>query len=159
MVWIVGIGIGLFLLFAFPRQMLLLIAGLTVLGLGTWAYLYYQEQSRKSLEEKVHVLVVYDADRCNEEFPLLVTIRNTSKETVESTSFDLSGFRSGHSAPVYQRGYLDYKTDKIIPPGKGYSGCWRVPDPAYSVSQQTIAATPPEAAVWKVTRTNPRFQK
>ncbi len=119
MVWVVGIGLGLLLLFAFPKQMGALIVLLVLAGAGLFGFLYLQDQQRaeeyRKREESITLSATYDAAGCSAEYPILITIRNNYTQTIESLTFELGGYREGYSSPVYQ-GH-SYESDRIMAPG------------------------------------------
>lgn len=157
MVWVLGIGIFLFLLFVFPRVMVGLIAlcGVAIGGFFLWTKIGDNERAR--LRAAVTVTVTYDLERCNPEYPLFVQIFNGSEDTVEKVWFRIEGRRAGYSDPLYDSGYFGYSSDKIVPSGKGWANCWTLPRQAYGVSGQTIALYPPKTLVWVVNSSNPIF--
>lgn len=159
MVWVVGIGIFLLLLFMFPRFTLGLIAiiGVTIFILFERA----NTNNRQAAERRalVGVTAGYDASRCSIDYPILVSIMNRSPQTVVSTSFTLKGYASGHSDAIYDSGYGSYRDDRIIEPGGGWSICWSVPRRSYNVSEERAAAYPPSSMIWRVDDVSPAFQR
>lgn len=151
MEWIVGIGIGLALLFNYPKQMAAVLLVLAIGAGGFFGFVYFQDQRRaerhREAQESVSMAASFDADRCSPEFPILVKISNSNAENLLSLSFSLVAFREGYSASVYEEPYQT--SDKIIPPGKTYSVCWSVP--------RLDAATPPQSLIWKVRPISPTF--
>lgn len=148
MAWIVGIGIALFLLFVFPKQMGIVI--LVVIGgaAALFGYLYLEDQRRaeeyRERKESITLEASYDLTKCSTEFPLLVEIRNGYTDTLQSLTFEINGYREGYSSPVY-RGY-SYKSDRIIAPGETYVACWTQPGLDYGAR-----ATPPQSLNWRAT--------
>ena len=121
MVWVIGVGIFLVLLFAFPRQMGYLFLGL----LGIAAALYFANQLEQAQKSKVSVRAAFDKAVCaNPEFPIAVWISNGASKTVTHTSFRLAGYRPSHSSAVASQ---FAQTDRIIEPGGIYSACWQPP--------------------------------
>ena len=158
MAWVIGIGIFLFLLFAFPRAVVGLIAlcGVGIGGFFLWNKIETDERNR--LRTAVTVKVTHDLERCSTEYPLLVRIDNGSKNAVEKVSFGIEGKRAGYSDPLYDSGYQGYSSDKILASGEGWSNCWTLPRQAYGASEQGIALHLPETLVWTVKNPNPVFQ-
>lgn len=148
MAWIVGIGLALFLLFAFPKQMGIVILLVVVGAVGLFGYFYLEDQRRaeeyRERQESIVLAASFDVAKCSAEFPVLVEIRNGYTETVQSLTFELSGYREGYSSPVY-RG-LSYKSDRIIAPGETYVACWTQPDLDYGAQ-----AAPPQSLTWRAT--------
>ena len=158
MAWVIGIGIFLFLLFAFPRTMvgLLVLCGVAIGGFLLWTKIENDERARK--RASVTVTVSYDLDRCSPEYPLFVQIQNRSDNTVEKVSFGIEGHRSGFSDAIYDSGYLGYSSDRIIASGNSWANCWTIPRKAYGASEQRVALNPPETLVWTVKNTSPTFR-
>ncbi|ANL48629.1 hypothetical protein AMC87_CH04008 [Rhizobium phaseoli] len=121
MAWVVGIGIFLFLLFAFPRQIVGLIAILAAVIFGLWAYSSLNENARKASLRSLFVTVSATCNRSD--YPLYVTLTNGTGKTVTSTSFKVSGYKPGYSSSVASEWLT---TDKIMKPGEVYTACWRV---------------------------------
>lgn len=157
MVWLLGIGIFLVLLFVFPRQMGTLLLGIVVLIALGGAYIWQQGEGRKRARASVEVSVRYDVSACSSSFPLLVTYRNGSRRTVEKIIYDIGGFTPGYSDVVLQD---DYKTDRIIPPGQTYGECWSVPRAYFGASEARVTALTlaPASAQWRITSRYVTFQ-
>jgi hypothetical protein len=158
MAWVIGIGIFLFLLFAFPRAMvgLLVLCGLAIGGWLLWTKLDTDKRARE--RATVSVTVAYDLERCSPEYPLFVGILNDSDNTIEAVSFGIEGHRAGYSEPLYDSGYLGYSSDRIIVRGDSWASCWSLPRQAYGASEQSIALNPPNTLVWTAKNTSPRFR-
>jgi len=156
--WLVGIGIFFILLFLFPRPVI----GITVLlALGIGAYLFVEnENSKKSAKKRASVKLEanYDIKNCDSDYPIFIKISNTSGSTVKSVSFTLAGYRQGHSSPVYESGYSDYTSDRIIENGKGWGNCWRVPKLDYGVPEGFSTQFPAQTMIWKAESIYPTFQ-
>ncbi len=137
MAWVFGIGIGLFLLFAFPKQMGVLILLLVVGAAGLFGFDYLQQQKRaeeyRKREESITLSAAYDMGRCSAEFPIFVEIRNGYTETIESLTFELGGYREGHSSTIYKG--LSYTSDRILAPGETYTACWTQPSLDYGAQE------------------------
>lgn len=146
MAWVVGIGIGLFLLVAFPKQMGAVILFLVLAGAGLFGFITLQEQQRaeerRKKEESIGLSASFDMVRCSAEFPILIGIRNGYTETIQSLNFELGGYREGFSSPVYIG--RSQRSDRIIAPGETYEGCWSVPSLDYGAQ-----AGPPQAMNWR----------
>lgn len=146
MAWVVGIGIALFLLFTFPKQMGAVILLLVVAGAGVGGWLYIQDQQlaeeRRQREESITLSAAYDIAGCSAEFPILISIRNGYTQTIESLTFELGGYREGYSSPVYEGS--SYKSDRIIAPGETYTACWTQPSLDYGAQE-----TPPAGLTWR----------
>jgi hypothetical protein len=155
MVWVVGIGIALFLLFTFPKQMgvviLLLVVGACLLFGG----LYIAEQQRdaeyRKREESITLSASFDVVRCSTEFPIFISIRNGYTETIQALTFDLEGYREGFSSPIY-RG-VAYKSDRIIAPGETHTACWTQPPLDYGAQE-----IPPAGLIWRASYSYATFE-
>lgn len=154
MAWVIGIGVVLFLLFAFPKQMGAVLLLLLAVGGGVLGWIFYSDSQRleeyKRIKESVSMSATFDAVRCSTEFPIIIKINNRHTETLISVSFGISGFREGYSAPVYKASYLT--SDRIISPGQSYETCWAVPSLVYGA-----AAAQPETLNWKAESLSPTF--
>lgn len=154
MAWIVGIGVGLFLLFAFPRQMgvVILFLVLAAAGIAGWIYLHDQQQAeeRRQREESITLSAAYGAGGCAGEFPILINIRNNYTQTIESLTFELGGYREGYSSPVYEGS--SYTSDRIIAPGQTYTACWTQPPLDYGAQE-----VPPAGLTWRASYSYANF--
>lgn len=154
MAWVIGIGIGLFLLVAFPKQMGAVILFLVLAGAGLFGFITLQEQQRaeeyRKREESISLSATYDAAGCSAEYPILITIRNNYTQTIESLTFELGAYREGYSSPVYQG--LSYKSDRIMAPGDTYTACWTQPGLYYGAQE-----TPPEGLTWRASYSYANF--
>lgn len=154
MVWVVGIGLGLFLLFTFPKQMGALILLLVLAGAGLFGFITLQEQQRvkerRDREEAIILSAAYDVAQCSVEYPVLITIRNGYTQTINSLTFELAAYRDGFSSPIYQG--ISYESDRIIAPGDTYTSCWTQP-PLYYGAQET----PPEGLTWRASYSYANF--
>jgi hypothetical protein len=157
MAWVIGIGIFLFLLFAFPRAIvgLIVLCGVIIGGALLWDKIKTDERAR--LRAAVTVTVAHDLEQCSPEYPLFVRINNGSENTVEKVSFGVDGNRAGYSDPIYESDYQGYSSDKIIARGDSWSTCWTLPRTAYGTSEQMLALHLPETLVWTVKNISPRF--
>jgi hypothetical protein len=158
MAWVIGIGIFLFLLFAFPRAMvgLIVLCGVGIGGFLLWDKIKTDERAR--LRAAVTVTVTHNIERCSPEYPLFIRIQNGSEDTVEKVSFGIEGNRAGYSDPLYDSGYQGYSSDKIIASGEGWANCWTLPRTAYGTSEQRLALYLPETLVWTVKNSSPTFR-
>ena len=160
--WVLGIGIFTGLLLAFPKRMGLLIVILVILATvitgAIYGYEAFTSYQREHEVSKIKVFVQHDPDRCSAEYPLLIGLVNRTDNTIIKTRFSISGFREGHSEAIYETGYNDYSTDRIIPPGEGSWACWRIPERAYNTSDDLIKRHLPENLVWTVTDVRPVFK-
>lgn len=145
MLWILGIGVGLALLFAFPKQMFSLIC-LIAVGAGLLFYVEHQKtETRKQRQASVVMSPTFDLGRCSSEFPILIAFKNGSSENLLSVNFELSGYQDGFSTPIYKTG-PSYSSDRILAPGQSYEACWSVPSLTYG--QRSM---PPENLSWRAT--------
>jgi hypothetical protein len=156
MVWVFGIGIGLLLLFAFPKQMGAVILLILLAGVGLFGFLHLQDRQRaeeyRKREESIALSAAYGAGGCSAEYPILITIRNGYTQTIESLTFELGGYREGYSSPLYQG--LSYKSDRIIAPGDTYAACWTQPSLYYGAQE-----VPPAGLTWRASYSYAAFGK
>jgi hypothetical protein len=155
MVWI-SIIIGIVLLFAFPKQVGILI-GVIVLCAGA-AYLYFEEQDkqRERQRDAVAITITFDTQSCSKEFPLLVSIINGSKNIVEKISWNIGAYKKGYSNNVIDYGYssessMPYSSDKILNSGQRLSVCYKTP----SISGKHI----PKELDWSAVRKSISFRQ
>ena len=147
MVWVIGIGLALFLMFALPRQMLVVI-GIPVAGVGgLFAWLEYTEHRQTRDRDSVVLLATFEPVGCAPDYPIRVKISNTNAKTLLAVSFGLAGFAQDQTAPVYQG--LAMASNQIIPPGESHEACWSVP--------RLKDATAPALLSWKATVSHPTF--
>ena len=161
MTWVVGIGIGLFLLFKFPKPMTILLS-VVILGASTFfgvsVYLEKQHDWKREEEKRsILLLASFDSGRCGTEAPILIRFENIGTKTILSVSFELRGYRTGFSSPVYGRsivGALGYESDKILSTGESYESCWKVP-PLDDAAREV----PPFSVEWRATYSYGDFQE
>lgn len=122
MEWIVGIGIGLFLLFRFPIKVLSLAAVIALVVGGVLGYYWIEERMRKGETARVTIEAEYDSQGCSSDYPIAIRFTNGSRRTVEETYFYLRSYRQGHSSPITSD---SYSSDKILVPGETFTSCWR----------------------------------
>ncbi|RWO19318.1 hypothetical protein [Mesorhizobium sp.] len=122
MFWVIGIGIGLFLLFTFPRQVFMLLGVIVAVGCAGGAYWWINNR----IDERVKAAVITDArwsaGVCPETNPVKIIFQNNSDRIITRIWFNLVGHRQGFSEPVSTSSYLN--TDKILVRGETYSACW-----------------------------------
>ncbi len=159
MAWVVVVGIALLLLILFPRWMvpIAIVAGVVLGGFIFWEEQKSKEQTRQ--KASVTATAEFDDKSCADGPPLNVTISNNSAETVVLFRFGLSGYRTGHSKPVYSSGFRAYQTDRIIEPGQSWSKCWPVPKLAYDVPKTYKERFPADAVDWRAADAQPTFQR
>ncbi|GAA4108628.1 hypothetical protein ACFFTN_01225 [Aminobacter aganoensis] len=128
MAWVAGIGLGLVLLFMFPKQVGLLALAIAAIGGATFAYMWAESKIDESERLKIIVTVEYNTVRCAPERPIYIVFRNSNDKTLTRMSFVLEGYRPGYSSSVSDDLLF---SDKIIEPLKGYGGCWMFDQPTY----------------------------
>lgn len=153
--WVLGIGIFVGLLIAFPKRtgifLCVVVGSSLVIGLGTWGVFQFIEYRKQQVLARVKISADYNLQSCDEEFPILVSIKNETGQTIENTKLQLAGYRRNHSDPLYSSGYLAYESDRIIPSDTSASACWRTPTARYDASEATLRDHPPESLIWRVT--------
>ncbi len=141
MVWIVGIGILLFLLFTFPRQTGIAIGSLVGIAAAIAGYFYLQDQANNKKRELVSVDAAYGGSICTDpNFPLSLVIHNGSSEPLDRLSIDVTANRVGFSDDLF---FEYFSSDKIMQPNEYYSACWRLED--YKVKALQF---PPSTLTW-----------
>lgn len=149
MAWVIGIGIGLFLLFAFPRQFGALL-GIVALGIGA-LLLYFWSQSEQAKRDEANLVTSahFDPLTCPDPaFPISVAFTNRTGKTVEYISFLLEAYRPGYSSAAYSN-YQSW--DRIMTPGQTYSACW-------SLASYKSESVDKLAVTWRATVSSIRFQ-
>ena len=120
MFWIFAVGVFLFLLFAFPKQvgvlLLVICAGGAVLYLKAEQQAAAQEKEQKLL--KTHAY--WDTSACKDTHPIVVSFLNNSRRATKEIRFSLQAHRPGFSKPVVD----DYRnTDMIVEAGQANALC------------------------------------
>lgn len=136
--WAIGIGVFLFLLFAFPEQMLGLIGLCLLIGLAVVAYFWINDLKERRVASQIGVAASYAPSLCSPNFPIMVTTQNNTRRVVTKVYFNLVGFRPNHSdsvASAYQ------SSDRILKPSEAYGGCYPLPF--------GFSATDPAAVNWR----------
>jgi hypothetical protein len=147
MVWVIGIGLALFLVFALPRQMLAVI-GMLVMGVGgLFAWLEYTDYRQTRDRDSVVLVATFEPESCAPDYPIRVKISNTNTKTLLAVSFGLAGFLQDQRDPVYQG--LAMASNRVIAPGESHEACWAVP--------RMNEATAPALLSWKATVSYPTF--
>ena len=142
MVWIVGIGIFLFLLFMFPRQTGVTIGLLVALGAAIAGYFYLQDQFAQRKESQILISASFDASVCSDpKFPLSLRIHNGANTALDKLSIRVFANRNGFSDELYND---FYSSDKIMQSGENYSACWSLSD--YKLKELGM---PPAYLNWK----------
>lgn len=159
MAWAIGIGIFLFLLFNFPKQVVALFFVLAVVGGSLFAWNYWDQQARQAEIQSVLVSTIYSTEACSTDYPMVVTIRNGSKRVLTQVTFDIKGNRPGYSRAIMDSSYRSYTSDKIIAAGKDWTMCWTAPGFAYDFPQNQQASVVPSALEWKVENIHPVFEQ
>lgn len=123
--WVLGIGVGLYLLFRFTKPMLIVVGilvGLAALVVsGFWA----SGELAKVERSRIAIVVRYDTTGgCEPTHPLLISFKNNSNKTLNYVSFSVHGKRPGYSRDAYSDYLLS--SDKILPPGSVHFGCWGI---------------------------------
>jgi hypothetical protein len=130
MSWLIGLIVTVVLLVLlgnFPKQTL----GCLGVAVGGSVLLVYvvvivPEQKRNRLEQQVTVQVTYNTQACSKEYPLLISVENTSPKAGTHIRWRVEVYRPGYSSNL--AGYNnDYETDKIIGPRERWSACYVLP--------------------------------
>lgn len=149
MVWVIGIGFGLFLLFAFPRQMGVLLMGLVAVGVGIFIYVQGKAESAARERSNIAATAFVDEEVCSDPaYPMAISFRNGANRTLSYIGFSLLAHEPGFSGSRYTS-YLT--TDRIIPPGQTHLACW-------SVQSNRLGGHSIAGLDWSVRVTSARFQ-
>lgn len=151
MEWVIGIGIGLFLLFRFTKQSLILVGTVAGVGALVAAGFYAVEKLSDMKAAKVVGTVTYDLSECTTDRPLLVEFRNEAGDPVTSMYYGLVGYDREHSDPVYDTGYSPLRSTFIIQPEKIAGGCHALPN------RMRTASVADRDLLWKVQDVRPVF--
>ncbi|MGH0004666.1 hypothetical protein ACQU0X_31765 [Pseudovibrio ascidiaceicola] len=157
MEWIVGIGIFTFLLFKFPKKIMILAVALAFISALTGGYFYLDNYFIEKKKTAIKIAVSFDDARCSKEYPLVVKIKNGSGSEVEAIKFSVEGRRTGYSDPIYESGFQDYRTDKIMQAGESHISCWKVPKLSYGKPENYRDRFPPKGVVWNASWISPQF--
>ena len=127
--WILFVLSVVILLFAFPRQMSVVLAVAAVVGAVAGAYYYFQQREAVRIESAVAITARHDLQQCPEESPLRVVIDNQSPETVERVDWVFSARRPGYRSELTGGWLKPFRSDESIEPGAEWSGCFPAPTP------------------------------
>lgn len=152
MVWVVGIGIFLFLLFAFPKQVGGLILLLAAIGGATWAYQSAKSDAEAKERSKIVMSARTDIGCEDPQFPIGVSISNGTKKQINSVDFTLLAKRPGYSSEVYSH----FNTsDRILKPGDVYFACWSLA--SYELNYGKLKGEDIKALNWSTRVASVRF--
>jgi hypothetical protein len=115
------------LLFAFPRQMSIVLALSALVGGVIGGYFLWQQQQLAAEEDAVEISVGYDLDQCDRAKPLRVTIVNGSKRLVERVEWVFSARRPGYRSELTGDWLAVYSTDEAIAAGQQLVICHAAP--------------------------------
>lgn len=94
------------------------VLALLVAAIG--GYLYYKSDSFN--EGRLEIQVDYSPSECSGDYPLRIVIANSGNRQLDLVGFYVRGRRDGYSSIVTTE---DIRSDRIIPAGEQYVGCWR----------------------------------
>lgn len=148
--WVTGIGIFLWLLFAYPKKMLILIVGVVALGAATVGVFWLQDVLAKRLMAQMAIRVVYDPADCSPTHPLSVAIHNRSNATILHIYYRVEGLREGYSSPHY----VEWKwTDKILQSDDTFRTCLAFRQKSVD-DTGLIRGMEPSSLIWRAEITN-----
>jgi hypothetical protein len=124
------------LLFAFPRQMSVVLAVGALIGAVLGGYYLWEKRKFTAEESAVEMTVVYDAQQCDEAEPLLVTISNRSSTAVARVEWVFSARRPGYRGELTGGWLKAYASDKLIAPGQQRKICYPAPKPGQHAVQR-----------------------
>ena len=125
------------LLFAFPRQMSVILAVGALIGSVAGGFYLWEKRKLTAQESAVEITVVYDAQQCDPAEPLLVTISNRSATAVVRTEWVFSARRPGYRGELTGGWLKAYASDKVIAPGQQQKACYPAPKPGQHAVQRT----------------------
>lgn len=160
MAYIVAAAILALLVIGFTRRTVVVLAALVAAGfLSVGIYLAQDAARKRAAAARNDALVMtagIDAS-CRADMPLRISLQNTSDRQLDAVSFDISGYRDGHSIPLYRtRGYL---SDRILPPGAAWSDCHPLPQPIRGTDTRALETTPPSTLRWTAENLSGRFSR
>jgi hypothetical protein len=122
--WVLGIGFFLILLFSFPRQMGVLIALVIAGGVLLYIHTERQAESRRKEQSLVETRASWNSVVCKSPtHPVLVLFANKNNKSTKEMRFSLQAHRPGFSKPVFD----DYKSsDMIVAPGEVNGLCFAI---------------------------------
>jgi len=159
--WVLGVGIAVYLLFRFPKKMLILLGVLAVVAAGVGAWLYVVDNRPRWEREAISLTVTYDPETCSADWPLRIEYQNNARRTLIDSAFAVEGFRDAYSNPLYQSPPSYYSTDRIIEPGEPYLWCYSIPPVSAQnsgIEDLLEVAHPPETLEWRARITSARFR-
>lgn len=106
-----------------------------VAAAGAWAWSYFTYQLPKS---KVEVATGLGDERCNDYYPVFITVVNKSDRTILKTFVRLEAFLPGRSSNLADWGSIS--DDRVIKSGEGFGSCHR-PALSSSAAQDTDLKT------------------
>jgi hypothetical protein len=124
MAWVIGIVLFLFLLFAFPKAMGILLLATAVSGVAL--YLYSEAETKRVAQERgaVRLTAKVAKSGCTADYSIEVSIFNGSQRVIEKVVFRLEAHRPNHSTAVASDSAT---SDRILNPLEAWVGCWRIP--------------------------------
>lgn len=158
MAYIIAAAILALLVIGFTRRTIVLLAVLVTLAFASVGLYLLQDtlRQREVAARNAALLTSVEIDpACGAETPLRITLRNTAALRLDAVTFDIAGYREGHSIPLYRtRGYL---SDRILDPGEVWSGCHPLPEPIRGTDTSALATHPPETLRWSAENVAGRF--
>lgn len=158
MTYVLAAAILALVIIGFTRRTVVVLAGLVALVfLSVAAYLASdarRQRQAEALDAAILVSVLHDAG-CAEVLPLRLSMKNTSDRIVERVTFDMAGYRKGHSIPLYRtRGYL---SDRILAPQEEWSDCYPLPTAIRGTDTSGLAENPPSTLRWSIENVDGTF--
>jgi hypothetical protein len=125
------------LLFAFPRQMSVILAIGALIGTVAGGFYLWEKRKLTAQESAVEITVVYDPEQCGPAAPLLVTIDNRSGTAVARAEWVFSARRPGYRGELTGGWLKAYASDNEIAPGQQQTVCCPAPKPGQHAVQRT----------------------
>lgn len=144
LLWIAAAAVAAFLLVAFHRFVLAILAVLVVIAI--WLFVQHNLERNKKQRESamVKITVSYTAGACAKDHPLLVQIRNDGARTVEKVTWHIAAYALGSESDLVYRGPLGSTLDKpytyveTLDQGRSVDLCYAAPSLTEGVPPYTL---------------------
>jgi|GEM_PF-2554742 len=149
--YVIAAAILALIIIGFTRRTVVVLAGLVALGFLSVA-IYLASDARRQrqaadLDAAVLATVVH-GEGCTVDMPIRLSMRNTTDRVLERVTFDMAGYREGHSIPLYRT--RDYLSDRILAPQEEWSECYPLPAAIRGTDTSGLVENPPETLRWSI---------
>lgn len=151
MAYIIAAGIMAILIVGFTRKTILVLAlmiGLFFVSVAIYLSMEAQRDRHvRALNDALVLSIRFDRS-CSPGKPIRISLHNTSARVLEAVTFDVAGYRAGHSVPLYRtRGYF---SDRILPAGERWEECLQMPSAIRGTDVSPLVEHPPETLRWDI---------